>query len=72
MHRAGRKNYEARRPYVKIADGLKRETTQRFDAMAGEIMGHDSGHDFRTERCDSSVFPACQNAPRTTLRAIAK
>ena len=37
----------ARRPHVKIVDGLKRETLQRFEAMAGEITGHDSGHDFR-------------------------
>ena len=72
MRWTGHKNYEAMRPYVKIVDELKREAMQRFDAMAGEIMGHDSGRDFRAERCDSSVFPACQNAPCTTLRAIAK
>ena len=47
MRWTGHKNYEAMRPYVKIVDELKREAMQRFDAMASQIMGHDSGHDFR-------------------------
>ena len=49
MRWTGHKNYEAMRPYVKIVDELKREAMQRFDAMAGEIMGHDSGHGFHAE-----------------------
>ena len=49
MRWTGHKNYEAMRPYVKIVDELKREAMQRFDTMAGEIMGHDSGHDFCAE-----------------------
>ena len=38
---AGRDARITRRLYIEIVDGLKR------DAVAGEIMGHDSGYDFR-------------------------